>query len=220
LRDASDHIEREHEMLDLITVNDALSDSISNDSEVADLATRIEAEHIAVGQALQSALTHAIACGKLLIEAKLQFGEYGEWSPWLMDNCSVSARTARVYMALARRLEQLTDENGNVLPISVRQAVDLINTQRRSDSEPHTPPQAAVWKHNHETFVTWAVKWGKFTPTLIDITRITDKANGAPPKPSTVAKAARQGRTPGLTAENLRKAITLLTSYAEALERS
>ena len=32
-----------------------------------DLATRIEAEHAAVAQALQSALAHAIAAGELLI---------------------------------------------------------------------------------------------------------------------------------------------------------
>ena len=35
-----------------------------------DLATRIEAEHAAVAQALQSALAHAIAAGELLIVAK------------------------------------------------------------------------------------------------------------------------------------------------------
>ena len=37
-----------------------------------DLATRIEAEHAAVAQALQSALAHAIAAGELLIVAKRQ----------------------------------------------------------------------------------------------------------------------------------------------------
>lgn len=186
----------------------------------ADLVTRIEAEHAAVGLALQSALSHAIACGELLIEAKRRFGEYGEWRPWLTANCSVSARSARVYMALARRLKQLTDENGGVLPISLRQALDLINTQRKSyEGEYFPPPQTAVWKRNDRTHVLWGVDWG-ITETLIAITRIRDPANGTLPKPSTVAKAARDGRTPGLTPETLWPAIALLTSYAEALDET
>jgi hypothetical protein len=183
-----------------------------------DLAARIEAEHAAVGVALQGALAHAIAAGELLIEAKERFGQYGEWSHWLMSNCSVSARSARVYMALARRLEQLTDENGSVLPVSVRQAIDLINTQRESYSEPPGPRKAAVFRRNAETHVSWAVDW-RVTPTLIAITRIKDRCNSTLPKPSTVARAVREGRTPGLTAASLRDAIAILTSYAEALER-
>ena len=48
----------------------------------------------------------AIACGELLIEAKRQV-KHGEWRPWIEANCKVPARTARHYMALARRRKRL-----------------------------------------------------------------------------------------------------------------
>ena len=41
-----------------------------------------------------------------------------------------------------------------------------------------------------------------------------------PPAPRYVVKAARNGKTPGLTALALREAIALLTRYAEALEHA
>jgi hypothetical protein len=41
-----------------------------------------------------------------------------------------------------------------------------------------------------------------------------------PPKPRYVVRAARAGKTPGLTAPALREAIALLTRYAEALEKA
>ena len=89
---------------------------------LSDLVARIEVEHAAVGQALGAALAHAIAAGEMLIVAKRQV-QHGEWRPWLEANCSVPARTARHYMALARRRKRLCDQNGNVLPISVHAAI-------------------------------------------------------------------------------------------------
>ena len=60
------------------------------------------------------------------------------------------------------------------------------------------------------------LSWGEpFVEALHAVTQLT-KLN--PPAPRYVVKAARDGRTPGLTAAALRDAITLLTRYAEALE--
>ena len=141
---------------------------------------------------------HAIACGELLIEAKRRFGKYGEWRPWLTAHCSVSARSAHVYMALARRLKQLTDENGGVLPISLgRPSISSIPSAKATGENIFLRHRQRFGSATTEP-CPWGVDWG-IAETLIAITRIRDPANGTLPKPSTVAKAARDGRTPGLT---------------------
>jgi hypothetical protein len=73
---------------------------------LTDLAQGIAAEHAAVATALQSALTHAIAAGELLIEAKAKV-RHGQWLKWLAANCDIPKRTAAHYMALARNRESL-----------------------------------------------------------------------------------------------------------------
>src|SRR5215469_4422868 len=55
---------------------------------LSELARRIDAEHGAVATALCSALAHAIAAGKLLIEAKAKV-RHGQWLKWIEANCSV-----------------------------------------------------------------------------------------------------------------------------------
>jgi hypothetical protein len=187
-----------------------------------DLVMRIEAEDGAVGAALQSALGHAIAAGMMLIEAKRQVA-HGEWQPWLTANCSVPARTARHYMGLALRRKRLCDQNGNVLPISVHEAVDRL--KRLSGNPeffvgPHDPEEMEEFSSQvgHPIRYRWGRQsWGEpFSYSLHAVTRIT---HCKPPEPRWVVKAAREGKTPGLTAEALREAIALLSRYADALER-
>jgi hypothetical protein len=177
---------------------------------VPNLAARIEAEHAAVAQALQSALEHATAAGELLIEAKRQVRrDKGKWLPWLAANCSVPARTASHYVKLAKQRSELSDENGNVLPISVTEAVDLI----KHPIERGFP--GSEW--GKSTVPLWGgLSWGPFSDALEAVTRI---AQCRPPAPRYVVKADREGKTPGLTSAVLREAIALLTRYAEALER-
>jgi predicted transcriptional regulator len=64
------------------------------------LAARIQQEHEATVAAIRSGVEHAIAAGKLLLEAKAQL-KRGRWLPWLKDHCKVPARTAQLYMWLA-----------------------------------------------------------------------------------------------------------------------
>jgi hypothetical protein len=176
------------------------------------LAQRIEAEHNAVATALQSALGHAIAAGKMLIEAKRQV-KHGQWLLWLKANCSVPARTATHYMALAKRRKDLCDQNGNVLPISVHEAVQWLRPLRQSP-EPSFEDDFPGGRMHYK----WGPQsWGEpFNRALEGVTRIT---KCRPPAPQFVVKAVRAGKTPGLSAPVLREAIALLTRYAEALER-
>jgi Protein of unknown function (DUF3102) len=199
------------------------------------LAARIDAEHAAVGQALQTALAHAIAAGELLNEAKRQV-KHGEWQPWLEANCSVPALTARHYVALARRRKRLCDQNGNVLPISVHEAVEQIKELRRRSRSggPDDPAEMEEWPSRGLAYVPltkaeieerrearirewWHVRaWGGFGGKLEAVIELGRWSN--PPAPRHVAKAAKAGKTPGLTAAALREAIALLTRYADALE--
>ena len=114
---------------------------------LTDLVMRIDAEHALVAIALRSALAHAIAAGEMLTVIKRHVRrEGGKWLPWLAANCSVPARTAAHYMRLAKRRSELCDENGNVLPISVREAIDAI--QHPGDRGFLGRPsvcQAAIW---------------------------------------------------------------------------
>lgn len=65
------------------------------------LAADIEAAHEAVGVNSRAMAEHALKAGRLLNEVKdsLQHGEFG---PWLREHVSISERTARRYMTLAK----------------------------------------------------------------------------------------------------------------------
>jgi hypothetical protein len=96
------------------------------------LANEIEAAHqLAIGAA-RTAIQHAVACGKLLIEAKAQVA-HGEWLPWVEEHLSFGDRQARKYMALAANAEQLAYRNcGSDLGINA--ALELIASPKTSHS--------------------------------------------------------------------------------------
>ena len=73
---------------------------IDRSNSLADLAARICSEHEACTSAQQRGLEHAVAAGKLLIEAKGQV-PHGQWLMWLRDNVQIPERTAQRYMAVA-----------------------------------------------------------------------------------------------------------------------
>jgi len=88
---------------------------------LADLATRIRAEHEATAAAMKRGCEHAIRAGELLIEAK-RLLEHGEWLPWLAEHCDVPERTARLYMRLAQHKFKI----GNVADMTVRGAIKAL----------------------------------------------------------------------------------------------
>lgn len=92
--------------------------------DLPSLAAEIVREHEAAATAARSALGHARRAGELLVEARRQVG-HGGWTTWVKDNFPASARTARLYMQVARRWPELeASENGNALPI--REAARLL----------------------------------------------------------------------------------------------
>jgi hypothetical protein len=89
---------------------------------LADLASRIRAEHEAADAAIKSSVEHAIVAGILLIEAK-DLVKHGQWLPWLAEHCAISDRTARVYMRLARHKDQI---GSSAADLSLREAVAFL----------------------------------------------------------------------------------------------
>ena len=94
---------------------------------LADLATRINAEHAAAEQHARTAVEHAIAAGALLAQAKVRV-EHGAWLPWLAENFTGSARTASAYMRLSANRQRVADMT------SVRAALEHL-VERDHDDE-------------------------------------------------------------------------------------
>jgi hypothetical protein len=100
---------------------------LERSNSLTDLAARIKVEHEAAASAIRDGMRHAIACGRLLIEAKEQL-KHGTWLPWLKDKCDVSVRTAQAYMRVARNFGDLGDDTTpeQIADMSFRGALDLI----------------------------------------------------------------------------------------------
>ena len=76
-------------------------------TELTQLATEINAEHIQCLQAMRYGLDHAVKVGELLNQAK-EIVDHGDWLPWIADNCKFSERTARAYMRVNRNWPEMS----------------------------------------------------------------------------------------------------------------
>lgn len=89
-----------------------MESDLTRSNSLTNLAVRIVAEHQAVSTALKDSVRHAITAGELLIEAKAQVPR-GQWLPWLRDHCTLSERTAQLYMRVAKNRERIEDQIRN-----------------------------------------------------------------------------------------------------------
>src|SRR5262249_4544995 len=65
------------------------------------------------------------ACN-LLVEAKEQL-KHGQWLPWLQDHCTISERTAQLYMHCAKNREAIEDQIRNgVADLSLNEAAAML----------------------------------------------------------------------------------------------
>jgi hypothetical protein len=90
-----------------------------------DLGAQVKAQHEASVAASKRLVEHAMVAGDLLIEAKAQL-KHGEWLPWLTEHCSISDRTARLYMRLARNRPEIEAKRQHVADLSLRAALELL----------------------------------------------------------------------------------------------
>jgi len=99
---------------------------IKTSNSLIDLAARIKTEHQAVATALKQSVKHAIAAGELLIEAKDQV-PHGRWLPWLRDHCTISERTAQLYMRVAKNRADIEDQMRNdVADLTLSEAAAML----------------------------------------------------------------------------------------------
>lgn len=98
-----------------------------------DLARRINDEHHQCAEAARSTLDHALNAGALLAQAKVQV-VHGQWGNWLRDHCTVSERTAQLYMKLAREWPAWLEahKSATIADLSMTQAVALLAAPSRT----------------------------------------------------------------------------------------
>jgi hypothetical protein len=77
-------------------------------AELPRLAVEIEKAHCAVKDAGRTALLYAKHAGDLLVQAKARL-PHGAWLPWLVGHCDIAARTAQLYMQLAKRWSEIQE---------------------------------------------------------------------------------------------------------------
>jgi hypothetical protein len=92
---------------------------------LATLANEIRHEHASAEAAAAKAIDHARRAGELLQRAKAQVG-HGKWLNWVSRRCGFSDRTARVYMRVARRWEELEAKRQTSANLSVKDALRLL----------------------------------------------------------------------------------------------
>ncbi len=79
-------------------------------SDLAGLASRINAAHAEVKAAFLSGVEKAVKVGQLLIKAKVLVS-HGQWESWVESNTAVTPRACSGYMRAARNWEQSDKAN-------------------------------------------------------------------------------------------------------------
>ncbi|PWT93560.1 MAG: hypothetical protein C5B56_00555 [Proteobacteria bacterium] len=98
--------------------------STQQDDDLSALAHRIRNEHAAAQNAMRNAVAHALNAGDALAQAKAALP--GNWLGWLRANCSLSVRTAQLYVRLAQHRAEIEDKLAGAPDFSVRAAQRLI----------------------------------------------------------------------------------------------
>jgi hypothetical protein len=104
----------------------------ATDPALSDLPARINEAHVRAIEHAGQALGHAIACGKMLLEAKAKV-PHGQWLPWLRDNITFGERSAQGYMRIANHIP--IEKRNAVADLPIRQVLADLRTPLRSRRE-------------------------------------------------------------------------------------
>jgi hypothetical protein len=121
-------------------------------ADLSELAARIDVEHKAATEAVQSGLGHALEAGRLLnLAKKAAVSQHGKWLPWLAENCSVSSRMAAYYMRLDRNRDRFNSQIRNgVSNLTLRQALRSIPTRMKRLAQLPAPTLETVLAEEKE----------------------------------------------------------------------
>ena len=119
-----------------------MSDFSPARQELAELAQRIRAALQASRADRCNALHHDLEVGEALVEAQNHVTT--GWKHWLGENCSLSVRTAMLYMQLARHRAEIEAEIERVGgELSLRAAVRLVTKKKPLEPEFDRAAEAA-----------------------------------------------------------------------------
>jgi len=110
------------------------------EKSLGNLAERINEEHRACETAAGAALAHAMSAGELMTEAKGQL-PHGAFGSWLAENFAGSGRTARAYMRVYSRREELEAKRQGSATLSLDGALRALSTPKDA---PESPEHAAT----------------------------------------------------------------------------
>jgi hypothetical protein len=107
---------------------------VATSNSLTDLRERLKNEYAAVVHSLKASVSHAMAAGDLLFEAKAQLN-HGQWLPWL-ESCGISERTAQRCMRLARNRTVIEAKSDTlVTDVSITGALGMLAAPRSSNDE-------------------------------------------------------------------------------------
>lgn len=86
---------------------------------MSNIAAAINDAHANVEKAKLQGTKYAIECGRLLTEAKSTL-KHGEWDGWVKAHCHFSARTAQLYMKVAKHVGDDKEKAQRVADLSLR----------------------------------------------------------------------------------------------------
>lgn len=109
------------------------------------LAGRINEEHRACEKAVGAALTHAMNAGELLVEVKASL-PHGAFGPWLAENFAGSDRTARAYMRVYSRRDELGAKWQSSATLSLDGALKALSAPREDPPHAETARKPATFE--------------------------------------------------------------------------
>jgi hypothetical protein len=107
-----------------------------------ELATAIQEEHRLTYESALDALSHAIACGVALVEARKTVPD-GQWARWIEENTDFNVHVARRYVRIATHRQLL--ESAEQRPRSLNAALGYLN-------ELGVPPESTSRTGKRPTF--------------------------------------------------------------------
>jgi hypothetical protein len=105
-------------------------ESTEDADQLAALAKTIRTEHTAAQTAMRNAVAHALNAGDALAQAKAALS--GNWLDWLRSNCSLSVRTAQLYMRLAQHRLEIEHKLSGAPDFTVRAAQRFVSKPNRA----------------------------------------------------------------------------------------
>jgi DUF3102 family protein len=115
-------------------------------NELTSVAAEINRLHTEIDEAARTTIDKAIRIGQLLSEQKRSL-KHGQWLPWLEANVSFTDRTARNYLRVFEKREQLKLESVSDLTKAYRLLADKVTVSSPEvDEEVWDKLQFRLWK--------------------------------------------------------------------------